>query len=385
MSGELKIGLIGGGWMGKAHTAAYKNVPLIFGNEPSVPVLHTVADINIKFAEETYKYGGFKYFTNDWKKVVENPEIDIIDIVTPNSVHPEIAIAAAENGKHVYCEKPLANTAKESEPMMKIAEKNNIVSLVGFNYLKIPVIEYAKELIQSGEIGDITVFKGTFDQDFMTDPNVPFSWRMSKKDAGTGTLGDMASHTLSYALSLVGDVAEVVGQMETFIKKRNVSIGGSGHTTKGTSSEQKEVENDDAVQFLMRFKNNAMGIISSSRVGMGRKLEIGFEIQGTKGALMFTNERMNELNLYLSSDKDSKRGYRKIFNHPKHRWYKNFHPIAGIGLGFNDQKIIEAREMIEAIAEKRSAFPDFRFGWKINKIVDAVEKSVIEKKWQFIE
>lgn len=371
--------------MGKAHTAAYKNVPLIFGNEPAIPVLHTVADINLQSAEETYKYGGFKYFTNDWKKIVENPEIDVIDIVTPNAVHPEIAIAAAENGKHVYCEKPLANTAKESEPMMKVAEKNNIVSLVGFNYLKIPVIEYAKELIQSGEIGDITVFKGTFDQDFMADPNVPFSWRMSKKDAGTGTLGDMASHTLSYALSLVGEVTEVVGQMETFIKKRNVSIGGSGHSTKGASGKQREVENDDVVQFLMRFKNNAMGIISSSRVGMGRKLEIGFEIQGTKGALMFTNERMNELNLYLSTDKDSKRGYRKIFNHPKHRWYKNFHPIAGIGLGFNDQKIIEAREMIEAIAEKRSAFPDFRFGWKINKIVDAVEKSVIEKKWQFIE
>ena len=274
----------------------------------------TVADINLRSAEDTFKYGNFKYVTNDWKKIVENPEIDVVDIVTPNAVHPEIAIAAAENGKHVYCEKPLANTAKESEPMMKAAEKNNIVSLVGFNYLKIPVIEYAKELITSGEIGDITVFKGTFDQDFMADPNVPFSWRMSKKDAGTGTLGDMASHTLSYALSLVGDVAEVIGQMETFIKKRNISIGGSGHTTKGTSGEQKEVENDDVVQFLMRFKNNAMGIISSSRIGMGRKLEIGFEIQGTKGALMFTNERMNELNLYLSSDKESKRGYRKIFN-----------------------------------------------------------------------
>ena len=384
MSKELKIGLIGGGWMGKAHTAAYKNLPLVFGNDPMIPILHTIADVNIKAAKDTFKYGGFKNYTDNWKKVIEDPEIDVIDIVTPNSFHPEIAIAAANKGKHIYCEKPLANSANESESMMKAAEKAKITTLVGFNYLKIPVIEYAKEIIQSGEIGDITVFKGVFDQDFMTDPDVPFSWRMSKKDAGTGTLGDMASHTLSYALSLVGDVSEVIGQMETFIKKRNIAIGGSGHTTLGNSDQKKDVENDDVVQFLMKFHNGALGVISSSRIGMGRKLEIGFEIQGTKGAVLFTNERMNELNLYLTSDKDSKRGYRKIYNHPNHRWYKNFHPIAGIGLGYNDQKIIEVRELVEAIAEKRSAFPDFRFGWKVNKIVDGVEKSVIEKKWQTI-
>ena len=370
--------------MGKAHTAAYKNLPLVFGNEPMTPVLHAISDINIEAAEETFRYGGFKTFTDNWEKVVEDSEIDVIDICTPNSVHPEIAIAAAKNGKHIYCEKPLANSAKESEPMMKAAGEAKVITLVGFNYLKIPVIEYAKEVIQSGEIGDITVFKGTFDQEFMANPNVPFSWRMRKNDAGTGTLGDMASHTLSYALSLVGSISEVVGQMETFIKKRNIAIGGSGHNTLGSSGKQKEVENEDVVQFLMKFNNGALGTISSSRIGMGRKLEIGFEIQGTKGAILFTNERMNELNLYLTSDKDSKRGYRKIYNHPNHRWYKNFHPIAGIGLGYNDQKIIEVRELIEAIAEKRPAYPDFRFGWKVNKIVDAVEKSVIEKRWQNI-
>ena len=384
MGQNLNIGVIGGGWMGKAHTLAYKNCSLIFGNEPLKPVLHTIADINIEVAKATAAYGNFKNFTNNWKEVVDNEEIDVIDIVTPNKLHPEIAIAAAKKGKHIYCEKPLANTAKESEPMMLEAEKAGINTIVGFNYLKIPIIEYARNLIKSGKLGEITMFRGTFDQEYQVDPNRPFSWRMSKEDAGTGALGDMASHTLSYALALVGDVEQTIGNMGIFIKERNVASGGSGHTASGTTGEKKRVENEDIVQFLLQFKNGTLGSISASRIATGRMLDIGFEIQGTKGAMYFTNERMNELNLYFLDDEESSKGYRKIYNHPNHRWYKDFNPIPGIPLGYNDQKIIEVRELVESIAEKRPAYPDFRFGWTINKIIDAVDKSVLTKKWEEI-
>ena len=378
----LNIGLIGGGWMGKAHTLAYKNCPLIFGNEPFLPVLHTIADINLDAAKQTANSGNFKGYTDNWKEVVDNKEIDIIDIVTPNKLHPEIAIEAAKKGKHIYCEKPLANSAKESEPMMIEAEKAKVNTLVGFNFLKIPVIEHARDIIKSGRLGDITMFRGTFDQEYQVDPNSPFSWRMSKADAGSGALGDMASHTLSYALTLVGEIKKTIGNMGIFIKERDVAAGGSGHNLFGTTGEKRKVENDDVVQFLMQFKNGALGSISSSRIGTGRKHELGFEIQGTEGAMYFTNERVNELNVFFLDDEESSRGYRKVFNHPNHKWYKSFFPIPGVPLSYNDQKTIEVRELIESISENRAAYPDFRFGWEINKIVDSVERSFISKTWE---
>ena len=379
---EVRIGLVGAGWMGRAHASAYKNVPLVFGNEPAVPVLEFVADIDAERAESGAKAMGFRRWTADWRELVKDPDVDIVDITATNNVHAEIAIAAAEAGKPVYCEKPLAMNAPQAKTMVEAAEAAGVTTLIGFNYLKIPSVGYARELIRAGDIGEITQFRGTFDQDLMCDPDFPFSWRLDRKLAGSGALGDMASHVLSFSQFLVGDIVEVCGHSGIFVKERPVASGGSGHTAKAAAdAPMRAVENDDVVQFLARYDSGAMGIIESSRVGTGRKMWLTFEIQGSKGALFFTQERMNELMFYRHTDPPAERGYKDVLTNAEQPWYGAFHPIAGNELGYNDQKVIETRAMIEAVASGQPAEPDFRFGYRNLQVVDAVLKSIDERRW----
>ncbi|MGH6900084.1 MAG: Gfo/Idh/MocA family protein, partial [Geminicoccaceae bacterium] len=214
---EVRIGLIGAGWMGKAHAVAYRNVPMIFGPEPAVPILEMVADVNPAWAEAAARNLGFARWSADWREVVADPRVDVVDITAPNDVHPEIALAALAAGKPVYCEKPLANTAAETREMAAAAAAAGVPTLVGFNYLKNPAHPYARELIRGGELGEITLFRGTFDQDLQSDPDFPFTWRHERAVAGSGALGDMGSHTLAFAQYLVGDLAEVCGVADTYI------------------------------------------------------------------------------------------------------------------------------------------------------------------------
>jgi predicted dehydrogenase len=377
---EVRIGLIGAGWMGKAHAVAYRNVPMVFGPEPAVPALEMVADVNPAWAEAAAHNLGFARWTADWREVVADPRVDAIDITAPNHVHREIALAALAAGKPVYCEKPLANTAAETREMAAAA--GAVSTLVGFNYLKNPAHPYARELIRSGELGEITLFRGTFDQDLQSDPHFPFTWRHERAIAGSGALGDMGSHTLAFAQYLLGDVAEVCGMCGTFIGERPLAASGSGQSARARAgAATRAVENDDVAQFLLRFDNGAIGTIGTSRIGTGRKMGLTYEIQGIKGALFFTQERMNELCLYRHGDPAAERGYKTVYIGPEHPGYAAFHPIPGVGLGYNDQKIIEARELICAIAEGRPAEPDFDFGHKITQTVDAVLKSIEERRW----
>jgi predicted dehydrogenase len=383
---EVRIGLIGAGWMGKAHTVAYRNVPLVFGPEPAIPALEVIADVNPAWAEAGARNLGFSRWTADWRSVVEDPRVDVVDITTPNDVHAEIALAALAAGKAVYCEKPLANTAAETRAMADAAEAAGATTLVGFNYLKNPAHPFARSLIQSGVLGQITLFRGTFDQDLMSDPLFPFTWRHERSKAGSGALGDMASHTLAFARYLVGDVAEVCGMCETYVHERPIAAAGSGQSSSAVAgAPTRAVENDDVTQFLMRFANGAIGTIGSSRMGTGRKMGLGYEIQGTEGALLFDQERMNELQVYRHTDAPGDRGYKRLYLAPEFPGYAAFHPIPGNALGYNDQKILEARELICALAEGRPAEPDFRFGHEITRVIDAVQKSTTERRWVRID
>ena len=379
---EVRIGLVGAGWMGRAHSTAYKNVPLVFGNEPAVPTLEMVADIDAERAKAGAEAMGFRRWTTDWRELVSDPDVDAVDITATNDIHAEVAIAAANAGKPVYCEKPIAMNAAEARLMVDAAEAAGVTTLVGFNYLKVPAVGHARDIIRAGDVGEIILFRGTFDQDFMIDPAVPFSWRHDRKLAGSGALGDMASHTLSLSQFLVGDLVEVCGMADTFIKERPVAASGSGFSTRAAEGTAKRaVENDDVCAFLGRFENGAMATIAASRLGTGRKIWLTFEIQGTKGALFWTQERMNELMLYRHTDPPAERGYRIIPVNGAQPWYGSFHPLPGFELGYNDQKVIEARALVEALASGQPAEPDFRFGYKVLQVVDAVLKSIDERRW----
>jgi predicted dehydrogenase len=379
---DIHIGLIGTGGMGKAHATAFKNVPLVFGNEPGRPVLEIVADIEAKALEKWAAEFGFARWTTNWQDIVKDDRIDVVDITTPNHLHAEMAIAAAQAKKHIYCEKPLATTSIDAARIVAEVEKSGVISIVGFNYLKNPAQAFAKQLIESGELGDITLFRGTFDQDFLANPDIPFSWRLDRALAGTGTLGDLGSHTIAFAHFLVGEIVEVCGVNTTRIKERVVPAGGSGYAaTAQSGAEKRSVENEDIVEFLMRFEDGAIGTIGTSRIGMGRKLGLTYEIQGTKGSLFYTQERMNEIKLYRHTDPDREKGFKTVYIGPEHPGYKAFFGLAGIGLGYNDQKIIEAHDLITAVAMNQPVQPDVRFAYKVNKVIDAADLSCQEHRW----
>jgi predicted dehydrogenase len=379
---EIRIGLIGTGGMGKAHATAFKNVPLVFGNEPGKPILEIVADVDAQALEKWAAEFGFARWTTNWKQVVEDPRVDVIDITTPNHLHAEMAIAAARAGRHIYCEKPLATTSADAARIVAAVEKSGVISIVGFNYLKNPAQAFAKQLIASGELGEITLFRGTFDQDFLANPDVPFSWRLDHTLAGTGALGDLGSHTIAFAHFLVGDIVEVCGLNATKIKERVVPAAGSGYAaTAQGGGKKRAVENEDIMEFLIRFENGAVGTIGTSRIGMGRKLGLGYEIQGTKGSLFYTQERMNEIQLYRNTDPDREKGYKTVYIGPEHPGYKAFFGLAGIGLGYNDQKIIEAHDLVTAVALDQPVQPDVRFAYNVNQVIDAVDLSCQEHRW----
>lgn len=379
---DIHIGLIGTGGMGKAHATAFKNVPLVFGNEPGRPILEIVADVDANALEKWAGEFGFARWTTNWGEIIEDPRVDVVDITTPNHLHAEMAIAAAQAGKHIYCEKPLATTSVDAARIVAEVEKSGVITIVGFNYLKNPAQAFAKQLIESGELGDITLFRGTFDQDFLANPDVPFSWRLDRALAGTGTLGDLGSHTIAFAHFLVGEIVEVCGMNTTIIKERVVPASGSGYAATAQNGAQKRaVENEDIMEFLVHFDNGAIGTIGTSRIGMGRKLGLTYEIQGTKGSLFYTQERMNEINLYRHTDPDREKGYKTVYIGPEHPGYKAFFGLAGIGLGYNDQKIIEAHDLITAVALNRPAQPDVRFAYQVNKVIDAADLSCQEHRW----
>lgn len=367
----IRVGIIGAGWMGRAHAAAFESAARIFGAEPATLKIVAVADVNEEAAQDFAGRFGVERYTSDWRSVVNDPNIDVIDITTPNDKHPDIALAAIAAGKHVYCEKPMANTAHEAKQMRDAAEAAGVVTLVGFNYLCSPIQAYARQLIESGALGEIFHFRGMFDNDYMVGPEFPFTWRTDAAVAGRGgALGDMASHVLSLAHYLVGEVTDVCGTRQILHKERKTAAGVT-----------RQVENDDLAQFVCQFENGASGYIEASRIGTGRKLYLAYEIQGTKGSLLFDQERMNELSYYKQSDDPAERGYKRILAAPEHPDYAAFFGLQGNPLGYNDLKIIEARRLIESVALGKRWIADFNFGYRVDRVVDAVLTSVDEGRW----
>jgi predicted dehydrogenase len=377
--------MIGTGFMGKSHAMAYQAVPFIFPSAAR-PVGELVADVSEEAAAAAAEATGFRRATGDWRALVRDPAVDVVDITTPNVLHKEMALATIAAGKHVYCEKPLALTASDALEMTQAAEAAGVKTLVGFNFLKNPAAGMIKGIIDEGGIGDIVHFRGTFDQDALADPSAPFSWRFERAAAGAGALGDLGAHVISLAQYLIGDIDEVSGQINTRITERPVAESAVGYgEVAAADAPMRAVENDDEAQFLMRFTAGASGTIETSRIATGRKLWLTYEITGTQGAVFFTQERMNEVKLYLADDPAGRQGFRTILTGPAHPHYANYFPIPGLGLGYNDQKVIEAHELIEAIATDGPLYPDFRAGWKTCQVIDAVLRSAEERRWVRVE
>jgi len=386
---KLNIGLIGAGFMGKAHVVGYSNMPKFFWPAPAVPVLDTVCDINPEIAADAKDRFGFKKSCTDWHDVVNDPTIDVISVCTPNDSHAEIAIAALQAGKHVICEKPIANTLENAKAMAEAAanaqQGRTLINMCAYQYRRVPALVMAKKLIDEGSIGKILNIRATYLQSWSADPSSPLSWRFQKKVAGAGTLGDIATHVIDITQYLAGDISQVVSFLETYIKERPVQEGGVDllGTVKLDENARKEaVDVDDEASFLLRTAGGAVGSIEATRNAWGRNNFITVELHGTEGSILFNYERLNELQVCLAKDPDDRRGFKTIYTGPAHFYGEVTWNIPGMNIGYGELKTIETYEFIKSVATGVQPSTTFAEGLKVAKVCDAVSRSAVSGKWE---
>ena len=373
---EIGVGVIGTGFMGKAHSIAYSASASVFGTGLR-PRLEIVCDLSPERAAERATDLGFSRYTDKWQEVVNDPNVQLISVCTPNDTHAEISIAALKAGKHVWCEKPMSTTLADSTLMADTAASSTAQTIIGYNYTKNPAVTHARRLIESGAIGRVSGFFCRYDVDNEADEGRPWSWRMARASSGTGANGDVLSHVISVAHYLTGStISRVVG---------DISVVHEDRRDPDNEGSTKKVDNDDMVSALVHFENGVHGHIGASRVTWGRKCGLRWEVHGTKGTICYDQERLNEIQLFTKQDDPATDGFRTILTGPLHPPYQAFLPNGGHSLGYMDVKICELYELLQAIENKTPVWPDFQAGLIIEKVMDAVDKSALAGQWMDVE
>ena len=368
---KINVALIGYAFMGKAHSNAYRQVAPFFSPRltPHLKVICGRNAANVERAARTY---GWEEAATDWRQVVRRKDIDLVDVSTPGDSHAEIAIEAARAGKAVICEKPLANSVAEARRMLAAVERAGVVHMICHTYRRAPAVMLAKHLIDEGRIGDIRHFRGTYLQDWIADPSFPMVWRLEKSKAGSGALGDIGAHAIDLARFLVGEITEVAGHLETFIRERPLL---------GKGKKRGRVTVDDAAMALMRFDEGAIGTMEATRMARGRKNQNRFEINGSKGSIAFDLERMNELEVYFESDQASVRGFRRVLvTESSHPFMKAWWPPGHI-IGYEHTFTHTFYDLLEAIADTRVPSPNFEDGLRNQMVMAAIEKASTTRRW----
>ncbi len=371
---ELGIGMLGYAFMGKAHSNAFKKLPYMMYPPPAVPKLVAICGRNEQATATAAKRFGYDSYYTDWKKMLKNKKVDIFDNGGPNDAHAAPCIAAAEAGKHIICEKPLARTAAEAKKMLDAVEKAGVKNMVAFNYRFVPALVQARKLIQSGALGRIFHFRAVYLQEWIIDPNFPKIWRLDKKVAGSGALGDLGAHIIDLGRYLVGEPRSVMGMTRTFVEERPLPDG----------SGKGKVDVDDAFVALLDFENGALGTVEASRFCQGRKNFNCLEINGEKGSIQFNLEKMNELNVFWANeDPKETRGFHNInISESYHPYWENWWPQGHI-IGWEHSFVHEFHHFLDAIVNNKPVSPwgaDFADGYKNAVICDAIVKSAQSKK-----
>lgn len=374
MSRKIRIGVIGSGYMGKAHAIAYTAAATVFDLDVE-PVCEMLCTTTAEGAKADAKRLGFRRSTNDWRALISDPEVDAINISTPPFTHLEMGLAALDAGKPVFCEKPLAMSAADALSLTERAEETGVPTMVGYNYIKHPSAQLATEIVHSGEIGEVLHFAGTHIEDYFHDADAPANWRVQQRTASrAGALSDVGTHIVNAMLRVAGPVERLVADTDIAYPTRPANDGAA-----------LTVENDDQVQFMVRFESGAMGSIHASRVAAGKKMGYSFTVTGTKGSVAFDLEQPGEVHLFSAGDDAARSGFKRILTGPEHPDYMNFCLGAAHGFGYNDMIMIEARDFVTAIVEQKPVWPTFRDGYDVDRIVDAVLRSKDEERWVRID
>jgi predicted dehydrogenase len=366
---EIGIGLVGGGYMGKAHAVALSAVGAVF-DTPLRPRLEMIAAASPASAERYRAAYGFARATGDWRDLVADPRVEAVVIAAPQATHRAIAEAAFAAGKPVFCEKPLGASLADARAMVAAAEASGLPNLIGFNYLRTPATQFVRQLLSEGAIGRVTWFRAEHTEDFLADPEEPATWRTSGR--ANGAMGDLAPHILNCALALMGPVAELSARVETVHARRP---GPSGPVA---------VDNDDQAQMMLRFASGAMGHVFVSRTATGRKMGYAYDIYGSGGGIRFDQEDQNAVWLYRAEGPQACRGFTRILTGPAHPDYAAFCQGPGHGTGYQDQIIIEARDFLRSIARGTTVGPGFRDGLAVAEIIDTAFRSSDDGRWHSV-
>ena len=386
----INVALIGYAFMGRAHSNAYRQVGPFFSprRPPRMKVICGRTASDVEKARQTL---GWEEGATDWREVITRKDIDLVDVCTPGDSHAEIAIAAARAGKHILCEKPLANSLEDAERMLAAVEKAGVTHMICHNYRRIPAVMLAKQLIGEGLLGEIRHYRGTYLQDWMSDPAAPFNWRLDRTKAGSGALGDIASHTIDLARFLVGEITDVSADLKTFVTSRHQQMAAvtepkeKGRSRRRAALEMTEVTVDDAAMALVHFESGAIGTIEATRMANGRKNYNRFEINGRLGSVAFNLERMNELEVYFDSDPPHLRGFRTIMvTEPGHpyvgRWWPPGHVI-----GYEHTFVHTIADLLDAITDGTVPTPSFADGVENQRILTAIERAAHSRRWESVK
>ncbi len=377
----LNFGLVGYKFMGKAHSNALSRIPMFFDTDVEIRK-KALCGRDGGWAREAAGKLGWDEVETDWRKLVARDDIQAIDITAPSNFHKEIAIGAARHGKHIFCEKPLALNLQDAREMLAAAQQAGVKHQIGFNYRFAPALVLAKQLIESGKLGRIFHFRGSFLQDWIIDPDFPKVWRLDKKVCGSGSLGDLGAHVIDAARYLVGDIKTVAGMSKTFVTERPVVERMTGLSGKAAADAPREaVDVDDATSFACEFTCGALGLFEATRFAQGHKNDMRLEVNGELGSLRFEFERMNELHFFSAADEPGRQGWRLIqVSEGVHPYWSHWWP-AGHVIGFPETFCHQLYEFVQSIARDRPCAPDFGDGVACAQIMEAVELSVARKAW----
>jgi predicted dehydrogenase len=371
MMKRYNVGLIGYKFMGKAHSHAYKVVGM-HCRPKALPVMKAICGRTKEAVKRAAEQFGWESYETDWRALVSRKDIDIVDVSTPGDAHKEQVLLAAKMRKHIVCEKPLANSLADAREMLRAVERAGVTHTVMFNYRRVPAIALAREMICAGELGEIRHFRAFYLQDWIVDERFPLVWRLERKRAGSGALGDIGSHIIDMAHFLVGGIRDVVSHLQTFIRKRPVV---------DNPKKLGRVTVDDAAVFISRFENGAIGSFEATRFATGRKNYNGFEIYGSKGSLLFNFEDMNQLLFNSRRDPADRQGFKRILvTESSHPYIAAWWPPGHI-IGYEHTFVNSIYDFLNCLAEGRKASPDFRDGVRCQAVLDAVMRSAKERRW----
>ncbi|MBI4924097.1 MAG: Gfo/Idh/MocA family oxidoreductase [Devosia nanyangense] len=364
----IGVGLIGTGYMGKCHALAWTSVKAVFGDGPAVRLAH-LSEVTPELAAQRAAEFGFARSGSDWRALIADPAVEVVSITTPNQFHAEMAVAALEAGKHVWCEKPMATSLADAERMAAAARASGRVAVLGYNYIQNPMVRQIGALLAGGRIGRVNHVRVEMDEDFMADASTAFGWK-SDKGSGHGALDDFGVHPVSLLHTLLGPIARVFCHQAKPYAARPLAAGG-----------MRAVETHDIAAILFELESGASGVMALNRSAWGRKGRIALQIFGDTGSILFDQERFNELQVFVADGPNETRGFTNILAAPVHAPYDRFIPAAGHSLGFNDLKVIECHELLARIAGSEARVIDFDTGLAIERTIEAMARSSRDERW----